>query len=99
MQLFQSGRGAEQYGVTGQYAAWQMFCAIIVLPSPLVPIKIGLWASGRKSNVRARSMTLRSILVGQDQLKSAMGLNFLISERRRRRSGLRWARRWTLTSW
>jgi hypothetical protein len=36
--------------------------------------------------VRARSMTSRSILVGQDQLKSAMGLNFLISERRTRRS-------------
>src|SRR5215831_4634779 len=69
-----------------------MFWAIIVLPSPLVPTKIRLRASGRKSNVRARSITSRSILVGQDQLKSAMGLNFLISERRRRRSRLRWAR-------
>src|SRR5689334_23636802 len=69
-----------------------MFCAIIVLPSPLVPIRIRLRASGRKSNVSARSMTSRSILVGQDQLKSAMGLNFLISESRRRRARLRWAR-------
>src|SRR5215831_15667720 len=69
-----------------------MFWAIIVLPRPLLPTSTRLRASGRKSSVRARSMTSRSILVGHDQSKSAIGLNFLISERRSRRSRLRWAR-------
>src|SRR6266542_7050311 len=43
-----------------------MFWAIMVLPRPLVPTRIRLRASGRKSNVSARSMTSRSISVGQD---------------------------------
>src|SRR5262249_2956164 len=43
----------------------------------------------RKSSVRARSMTSRSILVGQFHSKSAMGLKRLMPEKRRRRSRLR----------
>ena len=44
----------------------------------------------REIQRQGRSMTSRSILVDQDQPKSAIGLTFLISERRRRRSRLRW---------
>ena len=70
-------------------AAWQMFWAIMVLPSPLAPTRMMLRASLRKSSVKARSMTSRSMRVGQDQSKSAIGLNLLMPESRRRVSRLR----------
>src|ERR1035438_10666669 len=52
-----------------------MFCAIIVLPKPLRPTRTRLRVSPRKSSVNARSIMSRSIFVGQDQSKSAMGLD------------------------
>src|ERR1035438_9129402 len=64
----------------------------MVLPKPLVPTRTRLRASGRKSRASARSITSRSVFLGQDQSKSAMGLNFLISDSRNLRSRLRWVR-------
>src|SRR5439155_1183895 len=61
----------------------------MVLPKPLRPTRIRFNAEPIKSSVRARSITSRSILAGQDQSKSAMGLKLLMPLMRRRRSRLR----------
>src|ERR1700683_233598 len=61
----------------------------MVLPRPLRPTRIRFNAEPIKSSVRARSITSRSILAGQDQSKSAMGLKLLMPLMRRRRSKLR----------
>src|SRR6266496_4390914 len=58
----------------------------MVLPTPLAPRSTRLRCSSTKSSVKARSITSRSIFLGQFQSKSAMGLKRPIRERSRRLS-------------
>src|SRR5712691_3085742 len=63
----------------------------MVLPTPLAPRSTRLRCSSTKSRVKARSMTSRSIFLGQFQSKSAMGLKRPMRERSSRLSRLRLA--------
>jgi hypothetical protein len=85
------GGGAEDDGVTGSNDAKAMFLVIMVLPRPLAPSRMRLRASSMKSRVNACSMIWRSMLFGQFQSKSAMGLNRPSLAWERRRSKLRLA--------
>src|SRR6266536_1536380 len=63
----------------------------MVLPTTLAPRSTRLRCSSTKSRVKARSMTSRSIFLGQTQSKSAMGLKRPMRERSSRLSRLRLA--------
>src|SRR6266496_1111387 len=58
----------------------------MVLPTPLAPRSTRLRCSSTKSRVKARSMTSRSIFLGQTQSKSAMGLKRPLLARARKSS-------------
>src|SRR6266542_4659743 len=58
----------------------------MVLPTPLAPRSTRLRCSSTKSRVKARSITSRSIFLGQFQSKSAMGLKRPMRERSSRLS-------------
>src|SRR5277367_6753399 len=74
-------------------AWWARFCAIIVLARPCGATSTMLRASAMKPTVRARSTISRSILVGQPQSKSAIGLKrpMWLSVKRRSRLRLTWS--------
>src|SRR5258708_4624319 len=73
-----------------------MFLAIMVLPRPLLPTSARLRPSRMKSRVSARSMRSRSILLGQFQSKSAIGLKRPMRALLSRLSRLR--RLWSISS-
>src|SRR5271170_6187633 len=74
-------------------AWWARFCAIIVFARPCGATSTMLRASAMKPTVRARSTISRSILVGQPQSKSAIGLKppMWLAVKRRSRLRLTWS--------
>src|SRR5277367_1258252 len=74
-------------------AWWARFCAIIVFAKPCGATSTMLRASAMKPTSRARSTRSRSILVGQLQSKSAIGLKppMWLAVKRRSRLRLTWS--------